>query len=638
MSMISPFAVSALWLGLTGTIGEATSPIGSTVEDFEMVDGRGGVRHLAEWSASRIVCVVFLREGCPVAELQAAPLAALGEKYRSRGVAFVGVGTGPEGDPAALARFEAGPGLGFPVLRGVGEVAARLGATRTPEVVVLDDRRRIRYRGRIDDRFAVGTSRDVARSHDLVDALEDLLGGRQVARPEVAAVGCPIDRASDGTAKVGVTYCRDIAPILERRCVSCHRPGQIGPFSLASYRSASGRAAAIAEAVEERRMPPWHADPRHGRFANDARLTDRERELIVGWARGGRLEGDPADLPAPVDRPDGWRISRPDLVISMPAPYNVPARGVVDYQTFEVDPGFREDRWVRAAEVRPGNREVVHHCNVFLKAPGGSGEVDPQGELESYCLAATTPGAPPLVLPAGMAKRIPAGWRIVFVVHYSPIGAPQTDRTSIGLVFADPAEVRKEVATNLLFDPDLCIPAREADHRVERSRRFEADVLLVSMFPHMHVRGKSFRYEATFPDGRVETLLDVPRYDFHWQNRYELAEPLRLPAGTTLRCVAHYDNSDANPANPDPDATVLAGKQSWEEMFNGYYDIALADQDLTRPPSRFEVFQAVAGRHATASSLAVAGLAASLLVIRRGGRGRAEGGPRPGRSPAPDRG
>lgn len=369
-------------------------------------------------------------------------------------------------------------------------------------------------------------------------------------------------------------------------------------------------------------MPPWHADPRYGRFSNDARLSDLEKSRILDWARGGAPEGDPADSPPPPVLSDGWNIPGPDMVLSMPAPFTVPARGVVDYQYFEVDPGFREDRWIRGAEIRPGNRRVVHHCNVFLKAPGSRNDIDTPGELGSYCLAATTPGALPWLLPTGMAKRIPAGWRLVFVVHYTPVGTVQKDQTQIGLLFDDPATVRKEVATNLLFDPDLRIPPHVADHRVERSRRFDEDVLLLSMFPHMHLRGRSFRYEAIFPDGRSEILLDVPRYDFNWQNRYELAEPRRLPAGTVLRCVAHYDNSAGNPANPDPGATVRAGKQSWDEMFNGYYDIALADQDLTRPWARAEAVLRKLRRSTGWSLILIGAACASSLLLIRLNRGR----------------
>jgi len=330
-------------------------------------------------------------------------------------------------------------------------------------------------------------------------------------------------------------------------------------------------------------MPPWHANPAHGRFANDPRLNDREKQLIDAWVRAGLPEGDPADLPPPVHFTDGWSIPEPDLVVSMPRLFTVPAEGVVEYQYVEVDPGFREPRWIQAAEIRPGNRRVVHHCLVFLKPPGCD-EPAEQGALGSFCLAATTPGTPPLILPPGLAKLVPAGWRFLFVLHYSPIGTEQTDQTSIGLVFADPQTVKKEVATRLIRDDHLCIPPRVAEHRVEHSERFSDDVLLLAMLPHMHLRGKAFRYEAVHPDGSTEVLLDVPRYDFNWQNRYVLAEPKRLPAGTTLRCTAWYDNSAGNLFNPDPDATVRTGLQSWDEMFNGYYEVALADQDLSRSP------------------------------------------------------
>jgi len=601
-----------------GPTGSGTPPIGTTVAGFALIDGRGNAHRLSDWQGSRLVALVFIGAECPVAELYGSTLARLSAEFEPRGVAFIGIASNARDTQSALAHFAAVHSIRFPLLRDIrAQVATQVGCTRTPEVVVLDDRRTIRYRGRIDNQYGVGSRRSGPQRHDLSEALEELLQAKPVSRPETQAVGCPIDRPTTAPRPAEVTFCRDIAPIFQRRCVRCHRPGQIGPFSLTTYRRAAGWAGAIAEAVQERRMPPWHADPRYGRFSNDARLPDRERRLIVDWARGGAPEGNSADLPAPTVYPSGWRIPEPDVVISMSEPFNVPAQGVVDYQSFEVDPGFREDRWIQGAEIRPGNRKVVHHCNVFLKAPGSRNDIDAQGELGSYCLASATPGAPPMVLPDGMAKRVPAGWRLVFVVHYTPNGTPQSDQTSIGLIFADPKSVRKEVATNLLFDTTLRIPPHAANHCVEKSRRFEEDVLLLAMFPHMHLRGKSFRYEAIYPDGRIEILLDVPRYDFNWQNRYELAEPKRLPAGTTLRCIAHYDNSSDNPANPDPAATVLTGKQSWEEMFNGYYDIALAGQDLTTPPGRGEALVRAARKDpALALLFGCAACAVTLLFLR----------------------
>ena len=440
-----------------------------------------------------------------------------------------------------------------------------------------------------------------------------MLGFGQEITPDHPEPAVVVRTGSDHLAP---TYTREIAAILDRRCVGCHRPGQVGPFALTSYRAAAKRASAIAAAVEGGSMPPWHADPRWGQFRNDARLTDPEKALLLGWIAADCPEGNPADRPPPILRTEGWTIDQPDLVVAIPAPFTIPAQGVIAYQSFEVDPGFAEDRWIQAVEIRPGNRRVVHHVTVFLKDPASRHDLDAQGELGSYCLATTTPGAPALTLPPGIAKRVPAGWRFVFVIHYTAIGLIQTDQTSLGLVFADPSTVRQEVATNLLVDPDLTIPPRVANHRVERSQILTADVLLLGMFPHMHVRGKSFRFEATWPDGRTEVLLDVPRFDFNWQNRYELATPRRLPAGTTLRGVAHFDNSAANPANPDPDATVRAGPQSWDEMFNGYYDLVLADQDLTRPPPRLAAIGTTASRFGPVGVAVLAGAALGYRRIR----------------------
>src|SRR5260370_15265880 len=289
-------------------------------------------------------------------------------------------------------------------------------------------------------------------------------------------------------------------------------------------------------------MPPWHANPAHGKFAHDRRPNDEEKSLINAWVKGGVPEGNPADLPAPARFPEGWAISRPDLVVSICLPFKVPAEGILDYHYFEVDPGLAEDKWVQEAEIRPGNRAVVHHCTVFLKPPGGEAAVM-VGELGSVCLAATAPGTPPLILKEGLAKRIPAGWHFVFVIHYTTNGTEQSDQTSIGLVFADPKKVKKEVATNIVLDTDLNIPPHEADYRVEHTSSCNKDVLLLALFPHMHLRGKSFRYEAEDPNGTREILLDVPNYDFNCEHRYERAEPEILPSLLILPVVPHDHKS-----------------------------------------------------------------------------------------------
>jgi peroxiredoxin len=626
------------WATLLSVVGQiptptapppAAVPIGSEVGDVALPDGRGSSCRLADWQAGRVRVIAFVGVECPLAELYAGRLAELAAAFGPRGVAFVGLAPNRRDSAAAVDGYARAHGISFPIHEDrAGAVAARLGATRTPSVVVLDARGAVRYRGRIDDQYTLDAHRAGPRSRDLAGAIEALLAGRAVDRPETEAIGCPIDRPEAGAPDASATppaptYGRDVAPILRRRCVSCHSKGRMAPFGLTTYRQASGWAPAIAEAVEERRMPPWHADPAYGTFANDAHLSDREIRVVVDWARGGCPEGEPIEPLASAGQAEGWSIPGPDLVVAMTRPFRVPASGIVDYQEFEVDPGFLEDRWIVAAEVRPGNRAVVHHCNVFLKPPGASEPESTPGALGSICLAAAAAGTPPMILPPGMAKRVPAGWRLVFIVHYQPVGTEQSDQTRLGLNFAPPSAVRREVSTRLLYDADLCIPPRSPDHRVEHAWQAPADLLLLAMFPHMHLRGKSFRYEADYPDGTTETLLSVPHYDFQWQHRYALAEPKRIPAGTTLRCIAHYDNSAGNPANPDPDATVRTGKQSTDEMFNGYFDVALADDDPTQARLRVTpprpAPRPLVHLSACALILAVCGLA---LHVNRGGRAR----------------
>ena len=298
----------------------------------------------------------------------------------------------------------------------------------------------------------------------------------------------------------------------------------------------------------------------------------------------GHPQGDPEDLPQPREFVEGWQIGQPDIVLPMAkTPYSVPATGVVPYQHFIVDPGFEEDKWIQAAECRIGNRAVVHHIVVAIQ---DQDQTRRHGQLDSAWITATAPGAPPLILPDGFAKLIPAGSKLVFQMHYTPNGTPQTDISSVGFKFADPSTVRKSVATQEASNQKFRIPPHAENHEVTARYRFREDALLLSLFPHMHLRGKSFRYVVTYPDGEEEILLDVPNYDFNWQNGYELASHKRMPAGTILKCVAHFDNSEGNFANPDPNKTVGWGDQTWDEMMIGYFDMALADQDLTNPENR----------------------------------------------------
>lgn len=556
-----------------------------TPGDIALPDGSGRMHALDEWRTRQILVLAFVSAECPVARLYADRLGEIATQYAPRGVAIVGIDANPGDSASDLLKLIADLHLPYPVLRDANQLLAnRLAVDRVPQVIVLDRHRLVRYRGRIDDQFSPGGRKGKSSRPDLMIALDELLADKTVSVPITPAAGCPLERKTLALGDAGVTYHRDVAPILARHCVRCHQPGGIAPFSLAAADDAVRKSRAIGEAISDRRMPPWHADPKYGRFANDPSLTDGERSTILDWCASGAAIGEgaaPKSFPADPPNREGWQMGTPDLIVPIPEPFAVPAAGVIPYQVFEVDPGFKQDRWIREAEILPGNRAVVHHATLFLKPPGIDGRFS-QGELQSFCLAAYAMGTPPMALPAGMAKKIPAGWRLVFEIHYVPNGSGQTDRTRLGLRFADPKSVQKEVATNILMATEMSIPPRCPSHIETRSRTFEKDVFLLALFPHMHLRGVSFRYEATYPDGHTEILLSVPSWDLEWQNRYVFAEPKLLPAGTTLTAIGCYDNSAANPNNPDPDVEVHVGPQTTDEMFNGYYDFCLADQDLTR--------------------------------------------------------
>jgi peroxiredoxin/mono/diheme cytochrome c family protein len=548
------------------------------VASFKLRDYRGVWRSLDDSKDKKLVVVAFLGTECPLSQRYAARLSELAQEFEPKSVAFFGVISNQQDSITKIAQLAKEQKVSFPLLKDVGNaVADQFAARRTPEVFVLDDKRMIRYHGRIDDQYGIGYMRPQPTRRDLVTALEELLAGKTVSQPITPTEGCQIGRVKRSSLQSSVTYTKHIAPLLQKHCVSCHHTGSLAPFALTSYGDASGWADMIQEVIDDQRMPPWHANPKYGRFANDSRLAEEEKLLIAKWVKNGAPQGDPKDLPAMPPFEEGWRI-KPDLVLTMPKPFTVPAEGMVQYQYFTLDPGFKEDKWVRASEARPGNRSVVHHLVVNVQPPG-SKPIGPQNFPIDF-LAGGAPGSPPLILRDGEAKLIPAGSKLVFQVHYTPNGTVQTDQSRVGLAFADPKTVRKEIRSHAAINYRFRIPPGAANYQVEANHRFAQDSLLYSLFPHMHLRGKSFRFEAIYPDKTHEILLDVPRYSFDWQNEYVLAEPKRMPEGTILHCTGTFDNSADNLSNPNPKAAVTFGEQTWEEMMVGYFDIALADQDL----------------------------------------------------------
>jgi mono/diheme cytochrome c family protein len=379
-----------------------------------------------------------------------------------------------------------------------------------------------------------------------------------------------------------VTFTKDIAPIIYKNCAGCHRPGEIAPMSLLTYKEVRPWAKSIRERVVERSMPPWSADPKYGHWANDPRLSDKDIDTIAEWVGAGAPKGEEADLPPMPKFTDGWTIGTPDAVIQMAEEYTVPSDGTVPYLYFSMPTGFTEDKWIQAMEIRPGNRSVVHHVIAYSQEPGA--KVSGEGELARgrTHLGGITPNKTGIQYGNGYARQIKKGSNIVFQMHYTTNGQVTKDRTKIGFVFAkEPA--KKTLMTGNAANGRFAIPPGDPNYEVKSSKTFNEDVMITSFMPHMHVRGKSFIYTAVYPDGRSEILLNVPKYDFNWQLTYLPKKPILLPKGTRLDCVAHYDNSPKNKFNPDPTQTVRWGDQTWEEMMIGWYTYASAGEPQKTP-------------------------------------------------------
>jgi peroxiredoxin len=572
--------LSALVTGGRAPAAQETPP--RTLANFSLADIHSQKWSLENAKDQKVVVVAFIGTECPLAKQYGPRLAALAAQYKDKSVTFLAIDSNVQDSLAELTAYARDSGITFSVVRDAkNKVAAQFGATRTPEVFVLDAARVVRYQGRIDDQYGVGFVRKTPGHNELKDAIDALLAGRSVAVARTQAVGCLIGRAHEPQPNADVTYANQIARLFNKRCVECHHAGDIAPFSLTRYEDAAAWADMIAEVVDQGRMPPWHADPKYGHFSDDRRLSDDEKRLIHAWVAAGAPQGDPKELPPPPTfAATGWQQKRPpDLILPMSdKPYQVKADGVLNYQFFRVDPHFTEDKWLEAAEVLPGNRAVVHHVLVHARGRDGRGERGGGGGgggAGQGFLAAYVPGLRAIPYPKGMAKRISAGSKLNFQIHYTPNGSKQEDITRIGLWFVDPKQVTHEVRTIAAVNPVFAIPAGADNHPVEAStQRLPSDAQILAFMPHMHLRGKAFFYEAVYADGKRQTLLDVPKYDFNWQTAYRLEEPLKFPKGTKIHAVAHFDNSTDNLNNPNPKKIVFWGDQTYEEMMIGYFDMA----------------------------------------------------------------
>ena len=390
------------------------------------------------------------------------------------------------------------------------------------------------------------------------------------------------------------TFYRDVMPILQDHCQRCHRLGEIGPMPLVTYKQVRFQAHKIAQKVRTKQMPPWFADPCCGHFSDNPSLTVRQIDTLVAWADAGAPEGDPHDAPPPPSFTEGWNIAKPDQVLTMPTAVSIPAEGDVEY-TYEIVPtNFAEDKWIRMSEIRPSSRANVHHAVVYIRPPDSkwlrgapinvpftaSNLADPAlrhqaHETDSDMLLVYAPGSSPDHWPDDMAKFVPAHSDLVFQMHYTTNGHTAEDQTSVGLVFSKKPPKQRVLTLQLANDHDpVPIPPNADNYRVEVHGTFPNDALLLSFFPHMHLRGKKFEYNIVHADHTVETLLRV-NYDFYWQLSYRLTEPRVIKAGTELQAVAWYDNSRKNLHNPDPESAVTWGDQTYNEMMVGFFDVAV---------------------------------------------------------------
>ncbi|MFO0849091.1 MAG: redoxin family protein [Gemmataceae bacterium] len=589
----------------------ATDKINKRIDRLPAVDLAGKPVDLAVLAGGRPLVVTFLSFDCPVSNSYAAPLTELAARYAGQGVAFVGVV--PTDEPLdAVTKRVAEFKLGFPVYADPKlDAVSAVKATTVPEAFVLDRNRVLRYRGRIDNAYSARLKRNPAvTEHDLQAALDNLLAGKDVKTPVTKPIGCPAGRREpSGSGAATVTFHKDVLPVLQANCQGCHRPGQVGPFPLLTYKHAVNWADDIKEYTQSRKMPPWKptGGPPHG-FVNSRRMSDKDLATLTAWVDAGCPEGDPKAAPPPVTFADEWQLGPPDLILTAPEEYHVGPAGKDVFRCFVLPTGLTEDKYIVGYEVKPGNPRVVHHTLNFWDATGRAR----QKESEAKKLARSTdqdygpgysvamgigfvptplgdrPGVPPVgliggwapgqlaaSLPPGAGYFIPKGADFVVQTHYHRTGKPETDRIRIGLYFAKkPVEKVFQVLTVGGMSPLNVIPAGKPDYTAGGAVWITQDATVYSVVPHMHLIGRAIKVTMTPPGGETVTLIDIPDWDYNWQETYWFKRPIKAKAGTKFEVSAVYDNSARNPNNPSsPPRAVFFGEETTNEMLFGFIGV-----------------------------------------------------------------
>jgi len=563
----------------TETGSEKSQPeIGSQIPDLRFKDIRALPRSLSEMGTHKAWVLVFTTTQCPLVRKSLPKLVELQRKLSDKDVQFISVNVGANDTIREMAAQAIEYDVPFSFVKDVDLSCVKaLGVQRTPEVVVLDQELRLQYRGRVDDQLRLGGSRHEPSRRDLEEALMEILAGQRVSKPETPVDGCIITSPPNLPADAPIPkFYGEVDSILFDHCSKCHQPGNSAPFSLLSVDDASANAQMIAEVVRNETMPPWYASSSHGKFKNDPSLTRDQSRTLQHWVETGCSVGDIAKA-SPVPKPptSQWRIGEPDLVITMLEEHTIPATGFVDYRYSILPYIFLNETWVEAFEIRPDNRSVVHHCNMAYATAAGAGK-------ETF-ITGYVPGGQPLDLGRfdnGVAYRIPKGSGLGLQIHYTTTGKEEKCRIQVGLRY--PRRTINKQFRHFLLDPrGWTIPPHDPAFAIRASHTLPHDATLLGLFTHMHVRGRDMTFFSVSSDAKRETLLQIPNYNFEWQLGYEI-EPgaRRLPAGTAVEAVAHFDNSAFNPYNPDANKSVRYGAQTVDEMFNGFVFYVADEEQL----------------------------------------------------------
>lgn len=554
------------------------TPIGSKIKDLRFKDIRYLPRSIKEIGKRKAYVIVASTVSCPINARYWPKLKSLHKQYHDKGVEFLALNVEARDSIKDMATQAVEYGVPFHFVKDMtGRSIRALGLTTTAQVVILDGQRVLKYRGRIDDQYRFNGARPKASTNELQTALNEVLAGKDVKVKETPVDGCRIQfQKVKYTGAEKITYAQHIAPMMQKHCQDCHRPGGLAPFDLMTYDDVATNAPMISEVVAEQRMPPWYASEKSKGFHNYRGMNSEERARLIHWAKNGTPRGDAKAEPTPRQFPKTkWEIGVPDMTIRVPQVVKLPADGYVNYKYFFIPGQFPHDRWIEAIQIRPDNTRVLHHCNMLYTI------IDKDGKRqETNFITGVVPGSGATFTQKGTAFKIPKGATLILQAHYTTTGKEETDQLTLGFKFARNV-IQKELRSVRASNRKFKIPAGASHHRVRGGAKLPGKVQAIALFSHMHLRGKAMIFNAIYPDGRKEEILTVPNYSFDWQQSYKWKLGSKtFPKGTRIQAIGIYDNSKFNPFNPDSTKDISYGPQTYHEMMFGFFFFVLEEEKL----------------------------------------------------------